>query len=56
MFQDTAGTIPVTATGQTVKRINNLLNNTIYLSSSSGFLLNKDISGKMYLDNGGTSY
>lgn len=47
MFQDTAGTIPVTASGQVVKRINNKGSATAPLTSSVG---------ATYVESGGLKY
>lgn len=53
MFQDTAATVPVTATGQTVARINDKSGNAKHLlqaTAGSRPTLQQDGAGKYYLD------
>lgn len=49
MFQDTAGTSPVTATGQTVRRINDKSGNGAHITNTTGWVLNQDGNGHYYL-------
>lgn len=58
MFQDTAATVPVTATGQTVARINDKSGNAKHLlqaTAGSRPTLQQDGAGKYYLDFDGTA-
>ena len=58
MFQDTAGTTPVTATGQSVARINDKSGNAKHLLQSTAGsrpTLQQDGAGKYYLDFDGTA-
>lgn len=58
MFQDTAGTVPVTATGQQVARINDKSGNTRHLLQATALsrpLLQQDGAGKYYLDFDGSN-
>lgn len=58
MFQDTAATIPVTATGQSVARINDKSGNGKHLLQSTAGsrpTLQQDGAGKYYLDFDGTA-
>lgn len=50
MWQDTAGTTAVTATGQTVKRIDDKSGNGNHLSYATGPILRQDGSGYYYLE------
>jgi lysophospholipase L1-like esterase len=55
LFQDTAGAVPVTAVGQTVKRINDISGAGHHLTNSTGWILSED-SGFRYLIADGASY
>lgn len=58
MFQDSAGTIPVTATGQKVARINDKSGNAHHMSQGTAGrepLLQQDSNGKYYLDFDGSN-
>lgn len=55
LFQDTAGTVPVTAVGQTVKRINNKGSAGGYFSNSTGWPLEQGAGSSYKLNMSGTS-
>ena len=55
MFQDMAGMTPVTAAGQTVRRINDKSGNEHHATSSVGTVLSVDENGKYYLQFNGSN-
>ena len=55
LFQDTAGATPVTAAGQTVKRINDISGNGLHVTNSTGWVLGVDANGFSYLTMDGAS-
>lgn len=55
LWQDTAGTSPVTATGQAVKRIDDISGNGNHVTNPTGWVLAEDAFGCMYLQTDGVS-
>jgi lysophospholipase L1-like esterase len=55
LWQDTAGTVPVTAVGQTVKRIDDISGNGLHVTNAAGWVLGQDANGSKYLTASGTS-
>lgn len=56
LFQDAAGTVPVTAAGQTVLRMNDKSGRGHHASSSAGMILRLDASNRYYLECDGTTH
>lgn len=55
LYQDEAGATPVTAVGQTVKRIHDSSNNGRHVTNATGWVLAEDANGALYLTMDGTS-
>lgn len=55
LWQDTAGTMPVTTVGQTVKRIDDLSGNGLHITNPTGWVLGQDSLGYYFLTADGAS-